>query len=92
MAPRPVVGALEDGWLHGRGSVDMKGAVVAALHALAAVARAGGAAADVVLWPWPPRRTAGWARSPSCSATPPTTRASSRSRPAWTSSARRPAR
>ncbi|MGZ4277309.1 MAG: M20/M25/M40 family metallo-hydrolase [Solirubrobacteraceae bacterium] len=29
-------GAVEDGWLHGRGSVDMKGAVVAALHALAA--------------------------------------------------------
>jgi acetylornithine deacetylase len=29
-------GAVEDGWLHGRGSVDMKGAVVAALHGLAA--------------------------------------------------------
>jgi len=45
----PWSGALEDGWLHGRGSVDMKGAVVAALHGLADVARAGGAAADVVL-------------------------------------------
>jgi acetylornithine deacetylase len=45
----PWSGALEDGWLHGRGSVDMKGAVVAALHALAEVARAGGAAADIVL-------------------------------------------
>ena len=45
----PWSGALEDGWLYGRGSVDMKGAVVAALHALAAVARAGGAAADIVL-------------------------------------------
>jgi acetylornithine deacetylase len=33
----PWSGALEDGWLHGRGSVDMKGAVVAALHALAAL-------------------------------------------------------
>jgi acetylornithine deacetylase len=30
-------GSAEDGWLYGRGSVDMKGAVVAALHALAAV-------------------------------------------------------
>jgi acetylornithine deacetylase len=45
----PWSGALEDGWLHGRGSVDMKGAVVAALHALADVARAGGAAAEIVL-------------------------------------------
>jgi acetylornithine deacetylase len=45
----PWSGAVEDGWLHGRGSVDMKGAVVAALHALAAVARAGGAGAEVVL-------------------------------------------
>jgi acetylornithine deacetylase len=45
----PWSGALEDGWLHGRGSVDMKGAVVAALHGLADVARAGGGAADVVL-------------------------------------------
>lgn len=33
----PWSGAVEDGWLHGRGSVDMKGAVVAALHALAAM-------------------------------------------------------
>ena len=33
----PWSGAVEDGYLHGRGSVDMKGAVVAALHALAAV-------------------------------------------------------
>jgi acetylornithine deacetylase len=42
-------GALEDGWLYGRGSVDMKGALVAALHALAAVTRDGGPAAEVVL-------------------------------------------
>jgi acetylornithine deacetylase len=42
-------GTEDDGWLYGRGSVDMKGAVVAALHALAAVARDGGASADVVL-------------------------------------------
>ncbi|MDA0174232.1 M20/M25/M40 family metallo-hydrolase [Solirubrobacter taibaiensis] len=33
----PWSGAIEDGRLHGRGSVDMKGAVVAALHALAAL-------------------------------------------------------
>jgi acetylornithine deacetylase len=45
----PWSGALADGWLHGRGSVDMKGAVVAALHALAAVARSGGASAEIVL-------------------------------------------
>jgi acetylornithine deacetylase len=42
-------GTEDDGWLYGRGSVDMKGAVVAALHALAAVARDGGASAEVVL-------------------------------------------
>jgi acetylornithine deacetylase len=48
----PWSGAIEDGWLYGRGSVDMKGAVVAALHALAALAHgagAGAAAAEVVL-------------------------------------------
>jgi acetylornithine deacetylase len=45
----PWSGAVEDGWLYGRGSVDMKGAAAAALHALAEVARAGGAAAEVVL-------------------------------------------
>jgi acetylornithine deacetylase len=39
-------GALDDGWLYGRGSVDMKGAVVAALHALTVVPDA---AAEVVL-------------------------------------------
>jgi acetylornithine deacetylase len=42
-------GALRDGRLHGRGSVDMKGAVAAAVHALAAVRRAGGAEAELVL-------------------------------------------
>jgi acetylornithine deacetylase len=45
----PWSGALEDGWLYGRGSVDMKGGLVAALHAMAAVARDGGAACEVVL-------------------------------------------
>ena len=45
----PWSGALEDGWLHGRGSVDMKGAAAAALHALAEVERVGGAAAEIVL-------------------------------------------
>ena len=42
-------GAVEDGRLYGRGSVDMKGAVVAALHALAAVRAAGVACPEVVL-------------------------------------------
>jgi acetylornithine deacetylase len=37
----PWSGALEDGRLHGRGALDMKAAVVAALHALAAVRAAG---------------------------------------------------
>jgi acetylornithine deacetylase len=45
----PWSGALEDGLLHGRGSVDMKGAVVAAMHAAAAVAAGGGTAGDVVV-------------------------------------------
>jgi acetylornithine deacetylase len=40
-------GTIEDGWLYGRGSVDMKGAVVAALHALAAVS--GDTEAEIVL-------------------------------------------
>ena len=46
----PWSGAIEDGVVHGRGSVDMKGGVVAALHALAAL-RASGATlpGDVVL-------------------------------------------
>jgi acetylornithine deacetylase len=39
----PWAGLVEDGRLHGRGAVDMKGAVVAALHAVAAVRRAPGA-------------------------------------------------
>jgi acetylornithine deacetylase len=43
----PWSGRLEGGALHGRGSVDMKGAVVAALHALAAAR--GRASCEVVL-------------------------------------------
>lgn len=42
----PWSGAVQDGRLHGRGSVDMKGAVVAALHAMAATGPQRG---DVVL-------------------------------------------
>jgi acetylornithine deacetylase len=45
----PWSGAVEDGRLYGRGSADMKAAVIAALHALAAVAERGGADAEVVL-------------------------------------------
>ena len=37
----PWSGAVEEGYLHGRGSVDMKGAVVATLHALAAAGEPG---------------------------------------------------
>jgi acetylornithine deacetylase len=46
VAWRHAHGTQEDGWLYGRGSVDMKGAVVAALHALAAL---DGAGPEVVL-------------------------------------------
>ncbi|WP_205698445.1 M20 family metallopeptidase [Conexibacter sp. SYSU D00693] len=45
----PWSGVVADGWLHGRGSVDMKGATVAALHALAAHARTSGGAVEAVL-------------------------------------------
>ena len=45
----PWSGAVEDGRLHGRGSVDMKGAVVASLHALAALRAAGARTPTVVL-------------------------------------------
>jgi acetylornithine deacetylase len=45
----PWSGALEDGWLYGRGSVDMKGAAAAALHALAEVARTASSQAEIVL-------------------------------------------
>jgi acetylornithine deacetylase len=45
----PFSGALAGGRLHGRGAVDMKGALVAALHALGAVRAAGGEHATVVL-------------------------------------------
>ena len=46
----PYSGAIEDGQVHGRGAVDMKGGVVAMLHAVGAVARTAGAApAEVVV-------------------------------------------
>src|SRR3954447_20003091 len=44
----PWSGAIEGGRLHGRGALDMKGAVIAALHALKAIREAGGAP-EVVL-------------------------------------------
>jgi acetylornithine deacetylase len=45
----PWSGVVVDGRLHGRGSADMKGAVVAALHAMAAVRASGAACPTVVL-------------------------------------------
>jgi acetylornithine deacetylase len=45
----PWSGVVEDGRLYGRGAVDMKGAVVAALHAVAAVRAVADAAPSVVL-------------------------------------------
>lgn len=46
----PFGGAIENGFVYGRGSADMKGGVIAALHAIAAVKRAVGAApGDIVL-------------------------------------------
>jgi acetylornithine deacetylase len=45
----PWSGVVADGHVHGRGSVDMKGGVVAALHALAALRAAGAVTPEVVL-------------------------------------------
>ena len=45
----PWSGAIVGGHVHGRGAVDMKGGVVAALHALAALRAAGRPPGDVVL-------------------------------------------
>jgi acetylornithine deacetylase len=45
----PWSGELRDGRLYGRGAVDMKGAVVAMLHALAALRASGAAVPEVVL-------------------------------------------
>ena len=45
----PWSGAVEDGRLHGRGAVDMKAAVVAALHAAGALRAAGGADTPTVV-------------------------------------------
>jgi len=45
----PWSGAIADGCVHGRGSVDMKGGVIAALHALAALRAAGTPTPEVVL-------------------------------------------
>jgi acetylornithine deacetylase len=44
-ARAPFSGAIEHGCVHGRGAVDMKGGLVAALHAAGAVARTAGVAA-----------------------------------------------
>jgi len=67
-------GVIEDGFVWGRGAVDMKGAVVAALHALGAL---GDRAphGEVVLLGSRPKRTAASGRSRRSSATAPSTRA-----------------
>jgi acetylornithine deacetylase len=65
----PWSGAIEDGCLHGRGSVDMKAGAIAALHALAALRAAGAPRRRWCSSSSPPRRTVAWARSPRSSAT-----------------------
>jgi acetylornithine deacetylase len=45
----PWSGVVADGCVHGRGAVDMKGGVIAALHAMAALRQAGVAVPEVVL-------------------------------------------
>ena len=46
----PWSGSIRDGFVHGRGTVDMKGGVISALHAIVAVRRAvGEAPGDIVL-------------------------------------------
>ena len=72
----PWSGAIADGCVHGRGSADMKGGVIAALHALAALRAAGAATPEVVSAVREPRRrTAGSGRSRRSSAMPTSTRA-----------------
>jgi acetylornithine deacetylase len=46
----PWSGAIEHGRVHGRGTVDMKAGVIAALHALTDLRAAGTAVPEVVLW------------------------------------------
>ena len=81
----PWSGAIEDGRLHGRGSVDMKGPVVAALQrsprcgARTPRGRAAGSS--------PPRKTAGLAHSPRSKGTRTSTPRCSPSRPAFASCA-----
>jgi acetylornithine deacetylase len=45
----PWSGDVEGGWVHGRGSVDMKAGVIASLHALAALSEAGADVPEAVL-------------------------------------------
>ena len=45
----PWSGAVADGFVHGRGSVDMKGGAIASLHALAALRASGAAVPETVL-------------------------------------------
>jgi len=59
----PWSGAIADGCVHGRGAADMKGGVIAALHALAALAARGAAgerlAGDIVLQAMPSEEDGG---------------------------------
>ena len=83
----PWSGAIENGRLHGRGSVDMKAAVIAAQRGERVSRRLRSSSR-----PSRPRRTEGSAPSPRSSATPPSTPRCSPSRPACASSAPRRAR
>ena len=89
----PFSGAIVGDRLHGRGSVDMKGAVIAALHALAALRRVGGRhARGRAAGRRRRRRTAGSGPSPPSNVTTPSTPRSCPSRPGCAWSARRRAR
>ena len=74
LAPDPFAAWSPDGRVHGRGALDMKAGVVAALHALAAVrARRRRRPPRSCCRRSRRRRTAAWARSPRSSATPAST-------------------
>jgi acetylornithine deacetylase len=69
----PWSGAIEDGCVHGRGSVDMKGGVIAALHALAALRAQRTPTPEVVLQCVPSEEDGGLGTFAALSATPAST-------------------